>query len=460
MKNPFGSLARSFVPALLLLACSSEDGSPKEDGNHEPPEEAAPAATDVGTELDDAVSGDIGPEGGSLTSADGRLTVTVPEGALDEDTTLEIQPITNEAHGGVGSAYRLSPDGLAFAVPATLAFAYEDADLAGTDAAVLGVAFQDDDRYWSWMESPVVDGDARTVSVDTHHFTDFSAVSGVVLLPAKGEVSVGDTFALRMATCYPPSVGEDELQPLGYQCDDPDDPELVFPGIVTEWAVNGVAGGTSDDGTVRASSDDGRAIYTAPDEVPSPSTVTVSARVQGTDALWLLASNVEITGAGGGYSGDVEFESPINGVTNGTASVTWRTVTTNSDNVRYVGEGTMSYTLTLDGCSPVTVTGPLQFEESGDGCGSGSCLTVYDDTADAPNTYEFIFANEEVLVNLRCGEDTSNPYELADYPALFVVNVTYCPPDGFPSYVTDDVLAGSYACDGSNQTSSWSFSKN
>lgn len=453
----FNLLSRAFVPALLLLACSSEDGTPNENENHEPPEEATPAATDVGTELEDPVTGDIGPEGGSLTSADGRLIVTVPEGALDEDTTLEIQPITNEAHGGIGSAYRLSPDGLAFAVPATLAFAYEDADLAGSDAGVLGVAFQDEDQYWSWMGS-VVDNDARTVSVETDHFTDFSAVSGVVLLPAKGEVSVGDTFALRVATCYPPSVGEDELQPLGYQCDDPEDPELVFPGIVKEWAVNGVAGGTRDDGTVRASGDDGKAIFTAPDEVPSPGDVTVSARVQGTDALWLLASNIEITGASGSYSGDVEFESPINGVTDGVASITWRQHTTSSDNVRYIGEGTMSYTYGEGGdCTPVRVTAPIKIS---DGCDSGSCLTVYNDKAAVPNSYEFIFINEEVLVDIRCYEDTDDPLELADVAMAFVVYGTACPPGSFPSYVTDDVLAGSFDCESSNLTSSWSFTKN
>ena len=152
--------------------------------------------------------------------------------------------------------------------------------------------------------------------------------------------------------------------------------------------------------------------------------------MQGTDALWLLASNIEITGAGGGYSGDIEFESPINGVTNGVITVTWRPVTMNSDNVRYVGEGTMSYTYGEGGdCTPVTVTAPLQFETSGDGCGSDSCLTVYNDTADVPNTYEFTIINEEVLMDLRCNEDTSNPYELPGVPMVFVVHVTYCPPE-------------------------------
>ena len=120
---------RAFVPALFLAACSSEDGSPKEGENPDPPDEGTPAATDIGTEVDEPSSASIGPEGGLLTSADGRLTVTIPEGALEEDTTLEIQALTNEAHGGIGSAYRLSPDGLTFAVPATLAFSYEDAEL-------------------------------------------------------------------------------------------------------------------------------------------------------------------------------------------------------------------------------------------------------------------------------------------------------------------------------------------
>jgi hypothetical protein len=54
----------------------------------------------------------------------------------------------------------------------------------------------------------------------------------------------------------------------------------------------------------------------------------------------------------------------------------WRPVTTNSDSVRYVGEGTMSYMYSYGGCTPVIVTAPLQFEESGAPEHHGSTMLV------------------------------------------------------------------------------------
>jgi hypothetical protein len=62
--------------------------------------------------------------GGILISPDGILTIEVPAGALASAQTLTIQPITNQAPGGLGAAYRLGPEGQTFAVPVTLTFTY------------------------------------------------------------------------------------------------------------------------------------------------------------------------------------------------------------------------------------------------------------------------------------------------------------------------------------------------
>jgi hypothetical protein len=66
------------------------------------------APTKVGTSpLATQVTKDIGPEGGTLTSADGKLTITVPKGAVARNTRFSIQPITSENDMGVGGGYRL-----------------------------------------------------------------------------------------------------------------------------------------------------------------------------------------------------------------------------------------------------------------------------------------------------------------------------------------------------------------
>jgi len=65
----------------------------------------------------------IGPEGGKITSSDGRLTLDIPAGALDEDTEITITKINPNdlppEFEGIDAdlAYLLEPDGLEFNIP-------------------------------------------------------------------------------------------------------------------------------------------------------------------------------------------------------------------------------------------------------------------------------------------------------------------------------------------------------
>lgn len=65
----------------------------------------------------------IGPEGGTITSSDGKLTLEIPAGALDEDTEITIRRINPEDlppefEGIEGERqYELGPEGLEFNIP-------------------------------------------------------------------------------------------------------------------------------------------------------------------------------------------------------------------------------------------------------------------------------------------------------------------------------------------------------
>ncbi|HSN89607.1 MAG TPA: hypothetical protein VLS93_00125, partial [Anaeromyxobacteraceae bacterium] len=67
----------------------------------------------------------IQPGGGYVTSADGRLTVSVPAGAISAPTDFTIQVITNTAPSGVGNAFRITtvPAGVVLAAPVAFVFA-------------------------------------------------------------------------------------------------------------------------------------------------------------------------------------------------------------------------------------------------------------------------------------------------------------------------------------------------
>ena len=70
----------------------------------------------------DAGGETVGPRGGVVTSDDGRLSLEVPEGALDREVEITIEVLDDAPNGVIGTVYAIEPAGLAFAVPATLVY--------------------------------------------------------------------------------------------------------------------------------------------------------------------------------------------------------------------------------------------------------------------------------------------------------------------------------------------------
>lgn len=215
--------------------------------------------------------GTIGPAGGSLTSSDGRLTVSVPAGALAANTLVGIQPITATAPGALGHAYRLTPEGQAFLQPATLTFKYTAAEAAATAPDSLQVATHNAQGSWS-LPAVTRDTTQRTLTVATTHFSDWANVAGTLLRPADSVVAVNKSLTLYIVECgSAPSPVSPNDPPVMRECFRFD---LANPQSV-EWAVNGIPGGNASVGTLRASASGTR--YTAPAAVPPQSPVAVSA---------------------------------------------------------------------------------------------------------------------------------------------------------------------------------------
>lgn len=262
-----------------LAACGSGSGSGSDPKGGAKP---VPVATAVGTINGTATSATVGAGGGTVATADGKVKLTFPAGALTADTTISIQPLTNNAPGGIGAAYRLEPSGQTFAQPVTLTFAYADTDFAGSAPEVSSVAFQTADGYWQWMDNPVLDTTAKTVSVQTTHFSDWSHVRGFQLRPPSATVKVGQSQQLKVAYCYPSMIAGTDIDlaylNLAYECD-PNKGEGAAPLIplsaINSWMVNGTAGGDATYGTISGDKDGG--IYVAPANKPTPNIVSVSA---------------------------------------------------------------------------------------------------------------------------------------------------------------------------------------
>lgn len=263
----------------LLLACekpSVDPTPPAPGGNGTPVPPAAQTGkiTPAGTPEGTPVTITIGPAGGTLQSADKRIRLDVPAGALATDQQLTVQPISNHAPGGLRQAYRLSPQGLKLAKPATLTVQYADGDLNGTFAEALSVAYQDDKGYWRATRSLKLDKAARTVAVPVRQLQDESFFAALSLYPTYKVLDPGGKAKLAVHYVLP---GDDLLVPFGRDATtgeeliltDPD--RLLDPKFIQKWALKG-------EGNLQAATN--LAEYQAPAHMPATNPVRVEVTVK------------------------------------------------------------------------------------------------------------------------------------------------------------------------------------
>ncbi|HTR30271.1 MAG TPA: hypothetical protein VMH27_13445 [Puia sp.] len=226
-------------------------------GNSQPID-TIPAVTPVGAPVGAPVTKTIGAAGGTIASADGRVELDFPAGALAANTDISIQPVAGEAPGGRGLGYHFQPDGSVFAKPVNLIFHYADTDVTGTLPGLLYIAYQDSAGRWKAdIKTRVVDTAARTLSLGIHHFSiwEMGDRLHIVLDPNKTEVREKETRHL-------------SVQIAGNDVISTSDPEIFLPvmtklpdGAVKQWKLASDFGG-GQDGTVTGSGNS--ATYAAP----------------------------------------------------------------------------------------------------------------------------------------------------------------------------------------------------
>jgi len=173
-------------------------------------------------------SATIGPEGGTITSRDGKLTLTFPPDALSEDTEVTIREIDPDdlppEFDGVDadSAYQLEPDGLEFAVPVTATLMLDEdpvQDDGGLQTeAVLLLTSSDGELEVLENLSQEVDGDAEmtTVSGELGHFSPLvDSHLGITILVSgvPDSLPVKDTFDALVEVVKPDFLDEIRIVP-------------------------------------------------------------------------------------------------------------------------------------------------------------------------------------------------------------------------------------------------------
>ena len=260
----------------LLLILSFTFSCNNEEQFTNPVDEGEPVITEIGTPIGDAVTKEIGPGGGSISSVDGKLDITVPAGAVTANTIFSIQPIVNFCPGGY-NAYHLLPEGLNFGNPVTLTFHYTDEDLEGTSTDFLGIAFQGPDQIWYRMPSTISEV-TKTIATEAKHFTRWTNLSQLAIAPISPpipELDVNESLNLVLT-----GAGDISPQPQGVENPNPtedDLPALPQPvPFVAKWYVNGVENGNDNVGRISISDDRVNVTYHAPAKPPANNPVAIS----------------------------------------------------------------------------------------------------------------------------------------------------------------------------------------
>ena len=201
--------ACAIVVMLLMVACSgSDDGATPTAASTSTATSATSTATATQAPSEVAISA---AEGGAVASEDGVITLSIPAGALAEDTDISITavdaPESLEGAPLAGVVYELQPSGLTFLQPAEVTFS-ADAGEPGTTPLLVPISVSDAGDFEFLSEVRITpDG---TVTANLEHFSVIAALAGGILVIADDgeEIAVGDTW---LAEIYLKATGVLEL---------------------------------------------------------------------------------------------------------------------------------------------------------------------------------------------------------------------------------------------------------
>ena len=235
----------------------------------------------------------IGKEGGSFTSSDGKVKLTIPEGAVSKKTTFSIQPVTNLMPNGNGKAYHLEPSGTQFKKPIELVFHYDPEESEDSAQFLMAIAMQDDKGQWYGLNKFTLDTVAKTISGNINHFSTWATFDKLALLgPKRLKVTKTDIMVIYGVDDGSDRIWREELEKHSRETYGQD---VLSPlrswkrpqkGI---WKVNGIVKGNPEFGTLMFGKVDESRLktndYTAPRNVPDVNPVTVSVDLVGASFL-------------------------------------------------------------------------------------------------------------------------------------------------------------------------------
>src|SRR5581483_3682729 len=143
----------------------------------------------------------IGPSGGSKTSSDGRASVSIPAGALSQDSVISVTVASSSVSGNIGPVYDFGPSGTTFNQPVTISISYDESALpSGVTESDLRLGTVNNNR-WEMVTGATVDTAANVVHGTATHFSTYGVIAvtsgvaplvptGLTVAAAEGQVTL------------------------------------------------------------------------------------------------------------------------------------------------------------------------------------------------------------------------------------------------------------------------------
>ncbi|MCA9712434.1 MAG: hypothetical protein KDK70_41780 [Myxococcales bacterium] len=126
-----------------------------------------PGCSEEGTTVD--------ARGGTIVSDDGRFSLEIPPGALDEAVDITIDQVECEQAGAVGPCYEVGPVGMPLMLPATVTYELEEADLDHLDPEAL-VLLTEREEHWNPLPDRRVDMGDEVVTASAVYLSSYAVV--------------------------------------------------------------------------------------------------------------------------------------------------------------------------------------------------------------------------------------------------------------------------------------------
>lgn len=120
----------------------------------------------------------VGPRGGTVISEDGRFSIEIASGALEEmvEITIEQRECASMHIDAVGPCYEVGPRGTSFLFPARVVVELDGGDIAGISADRLALSSQRDAK-WGLLADRNFDFEDGTLSASAAYLSAFAVVA-------------------------------------------------------------------------------------------------------------------------------------------------------------------------------------------------------------------------------------------------------------------------------------------